>query len=55
MIMKNIVIHNHNPLIYLKIYLNNVTILNIDISNLHNTNSNFSSVNTSTRIIGNKK
>ena len=28
---------------------------NIDISNLHNMNSNFSSVNTSTRIIGNKK
>ena len=28
---------------------------NIDISNLHNMNSNFSSVNTSTRIVGNKK
>ena len=27
----------------------------IDISNLHNMNSNFSSVNTTTRIIGNKK
>jgi len=52
---QNIVIHNHNPFDIFENIFKQHHSFNIDISNLHNTNSNFSSVNTSTRIIGNKK
>ena len=53
---QNIIIHNHNPFdIFENIFKQQHHSFNIDISNLHNMNSNFSSVNTSTRIIGNKK
>tara|TARA_B100001559_G_scaffold264940_1_gene230930 strand:- start:505 stop:945 length:441 start_codon:yes stop_codon:yes gene_type:complete len=53
---QNIVIHNHNPFdIFENIFKQHHHSFNIDISNLHNMNSNFSSVNTSTRIVGNKK
>lgn len=53
---QNIVIHNHNPFdIFENIFKHQHHSFNIDISNLHNMNSNFSSVNTTTRIIGNKK
>tara|TARA_B110000114_G_C14972736_1_gene349146 strand:+ start:114 stop:554 length:441 start_codon:yes stop_codon:yes gene_type:complete len=53
---QNIIIHNHNPFdIFENMFKHHNHSFNIDISNLHNMNSNFSSVNTSTRIIGNKK
>ena len=53
---QNIVIHDHNPFdIFENMFKQRHHSFNIDISNLHNMNSNFSSVNTSTRIIGNKK
>jgi len=53
---QNIIIHNHNPFdIFENMFKQRHHSFNIDISNLHNMNSNFSSVNTSTIIIGNKK
>ncbi len=53
---QNIIIHNHNPFdIFENIFKQHHHSFNIDISNFHNMNSNFSSVNTSTRIVGNKK
>ena len=53
---QNIVIHNNNPFdIFENIFNHHHHSFNIDINNFHNINSNFSSVNTSTRIIGNKK
>ena len=53
---QNVVIHNHNPFdIFENMFKQHNHSFNIDISNLHNMNSNFSSVNTTTRIIGNKK
>ena len=53
---QNIVIHNHNPFdIFENMFKQHHHSFNIDISNFHNMNSNFSSVNTSTRIIGNRK
>ena len=52
---QNIIIHNHNPFDIFENMFKQHHSFNIDISNLHNMNSNFSSENTSTRIIGNKK
>ena len=53
---QNIIIQNHNPFdIFENIFKHQHHSFNIDISNFHNMNSNFSSVNTSTRIVGNKK
>ena len=53
---QNIVIHNHNPFdIFENIFKQQQHSFNIDISNLHNMTSNMTSINTSTRIIGNKK
>ena len=53
---QNVVIHNSNPFdIFENMFKKHNHSFNIDISNLHNMNSNFSSVNTSTRIVGNKK
>jgi len=50
---QNVVIHNHNPFdIFEHMFNNQHSSFNIDISNL---NSSFTSVNTSTQIIGNKK
>ena len=53
---QKIVINNHNPFdIFENMFKQQHHSFNIDISNVHNMNSNFSSENTSTRIIGNKK
>ena len=52
---QNIVINNHNPFDIFENMFKQHHSFNIDISNFHNMNSNFSSINTSTRIIGNKK
>ena len=53
---QNIIIHNHNPFdIFENIFKQQHHSFNIDISNLHNMTSNMTSINTSTRIIGNKK
>ena len=50
---QNVVIHNHNPFdIFENMFNNHHSSFNIDLSNL---NSSFTSVNTSTQIIGNKK
>ena len=50
---QNVVIHNHNPFdIFEHMFNNHHSSFNIDLSNL---NSSFTSVNTSTQIIGNKK
>lgn len=50
---QNVVIHNHNPFdIFEHMFNNHHSSFNIDISNI---NSSFTSVNTSTQIIGNKK
>lgn len=50
---QNVVIHNHNPFdIFEHMFNNHHSSFNIDISNL---NSSFTSVNTSTQIVGNKK
>ena len=50
---QNVVIHNHNPFdIFEHMFNNHHSSFNIDLSNL---NSSFTSVNTSTQIVGNKK
>ena len=52
---QNITIQNHNPFdIFENIFKNHNTTFNIDINKI-NTHTNFSSINTSTQIIGNKK
>ena len=55
---QNIIINNHNPFdIFENIFKNHNTHININLNNLNNLNSstNFSSTNTTTKIIGNQK
>ena len=55
---QNIVINNHNPFDIFETMFNKKNVFHVNINNLHNLHnmgSNFTSVNTSTRIIGNKK
>lgn len=55
---QNIIVNNHNPFdIFENIFKNHNTHININLNNLNNLNSstNFSSTNTTTKIIGNQK
>jgi len=55
---QNIVINNHNPFDIFETMFNKKDVFHVNINNLHNLHnmgSNFTSVNTSTQIIGNKK
>ena len=52
---QNIIINNHNPFdIFENIFKNHNTHININLNNL-NSSTNFSSTNTTTKIIGNQK